>query len=80
MTYASGVKLKTHPAHVNRFADFARTLPACSEQVEEQVQRASINGAVPASFVAQVWGVSFYNLGESGACCGKSGWEAGQPV
>ena len=66
----------THAAHVNRFADFARTLPACSEQV----QRASINGAVPASFLAQVWDVSFYNFGESGACCGKSGSEAGQPV
>ena len=61
----------THAAHVNRFADFP-----CSEQV----QRASINGAVPASFVAPVWGISFYNFGESGVCCGKSGSEAGQPV
>ena len=47
----------------------SRTLPACSEQV----QRASINGAVPASFVAPMWGIFFCDCGESGTCCGESG-------
>ena len=27
---------------------------------------------VPVIFVAPVWGIIFYNFGESGVCCGKS--------
>ena len=50
------------------FADFARTLLACSEQV----QRASISGAVPASIVAPVWGIFFCDYVESGTCYGES--------
>ena len=44
------------------------TLPACSEQV----QRAWINGAVPASFVSLVLGICFCDCGESEACCEES--------
>ena len=60
-----------HAAHVNRFADFAH-----SSCVFRTSSESVANGAVPASFVAPVWGISFYNFGESGFCCGK--WLGGR--
>ena len=48
----------THAAHVNKFAHFARVFIRSSE-------RASSSGAVPASFVAPVWGIFFCDCGES---------------
>ena len=50
-----------HAVHVNRFADFAHSSRVFRTSSES-------NGVVPASFVAPVWGISFYNFGESGAC------------
>ena len=47
----------------------------------EQVQRASISGAVPASYVDPVWGIFFCDCGESGTCCGESvdAWKSDNP-
>ena len=53
---------------MNRFADFARTLPACLEQV----QRVSISGAAPASFVASVWGIFSVVVGSLELAAGRA--------
>ena len=50
---------------MNRFAEhFARVFRTSSESVD--------HGAVPASFVAPMWGIFFCDCGESEACCGES--------